>query len=100
MASFKALTDAGLGEFWGFNAKLLSALHKKHGKVVKLWLAGQLYISFIDCNHIDEVNKRARGRPPLVEMLLPFLGKKNLLFQPVEHDSGAFMKQLRIRCGL
>jgi len=89
------LYKADFGDFWGFNSTLLNNLHKKHGKVVKLWLGGQLYISFIDCGDIEQLNKKAVGRPPLVQNLLPFLGAKNLLFQPTAHDNGAFVKKLR-----
>ena len=45
------------------------------------------------------MNKLAKGRPVLTELLLPFLGKKNLLFQPTGHDGGAFVKQLRLKYG-
>merc|ERR1712070_1262320 len=56
-------------------------------------------MGFIDCDDIELLNKKAIGRPPLTENLLPFLGKKNLLFQPTGHDDGKFVKSLRMQYG-
>jgi len=97
--SMVELKKADLGDFWGFNSTLLTNLHKQHGKVVKLWLGGMLYISFVDCDDIEQLNKKAVGRPALTQNLLPFLGAKNLLFQPTAHDNGAFVKKLRLKFG-
>lgn len=91
--------SAGTGEFWGINAKFFSALHAKYGPVVKFWLGPSLYMSFARTDHIAHISKHAKGRPPLAETLLPFLGRKNLLFQPTGKDGGAFVKQLRLRYG-
>ena len=92
------LYKAGLTDFWGINPNLFDMLHKEYNSpVVKFWLLGELYMSFSDIDDITEINKLAKGRPKLTELILPFLGGKNLLFQPTGHGGGFFVKQLRLR---
>jgi hypothetical protein len=95
METVRELVQAGLGEFWGFNPKLLANLHRKYGKVVKFWLGG-LYVSYQDCDDCKKMMVKACGRPPLIYPLLSFLGKRNLLFLPTDSlESIHTMKTLR-----
>jgi cytochrome P450 len=95
MGACSELYQAGLNDFWGFNPRLFKSLFSRYGKMVRFWLPGSgLFICCSDVDDVAELNKKCTGRPDLTEVLLPYLGKDNLLFQ-----KGAMIKNLRMRYG-